>query len=159
MDIFIDFFEVLGEWLLFTFPIYQGLIELYDYEHFLEDFSQSSQLSGEISPWYWLLPPVKIYLEKQRALKILKRVINGDENQFRIVISFLDKATAWYFVSLGGWLNFVSAFYSWSEHLHWQHGEIIVLILVLCSTATGIYLPIYRVGAHHQKVILEKLRR
>ncbi|MCT6894307.1 MAG: hypothetical protein M3Z45_02605, partial [Bombilactobacillus mellifer] len=64
MDIFIDFFEVLGEWLLFTFPIYQGLIELYDYEHFLEDFSQSSQLSDKISPWYWLLPPVKIYLEK-----------------------------------------------------------------------------------------------
>ncbi|WP_294835693.1 hypothetical protein [uncultured Lactobacillus sp.] len=157
ITLFINCISFLGDWLLFAFPFYQGLMELYDYEWFLKEFNQSSKAQPKISPLYWIIPIVKIYLEKKRAVKILGSIIKKDSD-LRIVMSFTDKATAWYFVSLGGWLKMVSSLYEFIGELH----EDSILLLVggtIVLTFLGIFSGYYRLNPKRQRVLISKIKK
>ena len=101
--------EFLSSWLIFTFSLYQGLLELTgQLASVREQPIQTSQ--DKVSPWLWLLPPVKIRKEKERILTILaENQVSRD--QLRKVVGFLDKATGWFYVALGGWLLAVAETY------------------------------------------------
>ena len=42
MTYFVTIVSLLGDWLLFTFPLYQGLMELNDYQELLVGFDEIS---------------------------------------------------------------------------------------------------------------------
>ena len=44
-------------------------MELSDYKRFVKDFDNSSKSIAKISPWYWIMPNLKIHFEKSRAKK------------------------------------------------------------------------------------------
>lgn len=56
-------------WLIFTFSLYQGLLELNEQLSVVRE--QKGQSEKKVSPWLWLLPPLKVRNEKKRTLKIL----------------------------------------------------------------------------------------
>ncbi|WP_261370311.1 hypothetical protein [Weissella cibaria] len=56
-------------WLIFTFSLYQGLLELNEQLSVVRE--QKGQSERKVSPWLWLLPPLKVRNEKKRTLKIL----------------------------------------------------------------------------------------
>ena len=69
ISLFINCISLIGDWLLFSFPLNQGLMELSDYKRFVKDFDNSSKSIAKISPWYWIMPNLKIHFEKSRAKK------------------------------------------------------------------------------------------
>ncbi len=77
-------------WLIFTFSLYQGLLELNEQLSVVRE--QKGQSERKVSPWLWLLPPLKVRNEKKRTLKILDEN-NVSRDQLSKVIGFLDKAT------------------------------------------------------------------
>lgn len=154
----IKIIEILAEWLLFTFPMYQGLMELSDYRNIFSEFNQYRGDYHEISPWYWLIPPVKIILERNRAMKVIKRFVKTD-HEIKVFISFNDKATAWYFVSLGGWMELITSIYDILQTLKLANFRWIFLVVSLIVTLTGFFSAYYRVSEIRQKKMVEKFKK
>jgi len=156
--LFIKIIEILAGWLLFTFPMYQGLMELSDYRNIFSKFDQYRGDYHEISPWYWLIPPVKIILERNRAMKVIKRFVKSDHD-IKVFISFNDKATAWYFVSLGGWIDLITSIYDILEGLHLTHFILFFLLISLIATMSGFFSAYYRVSEIRQKKMVKKFKK
>lgn len=69
MSNFIAVISLIGDWLLLSFPLYQGLMELKEFKALLEEFEQVSKRWRPISPWWWLIPPLKVHKERVRGNK------------------------------------------------------------------------------------------
>lgn len=138
--------------------MYQGLMELDEYRNLFDKFDLYSEQSIKVSPWYWLLPPLKLYLEKYRALKILKKFVDNKQ-EYRTLMSFSDKATAWYFVSVGGWFKTLSSIYEVLENNHVPYFGWSFIILALIATVSGFFSATYRLSQRRQHKILKKFQQ
>ena len=85
-------------------------MELKEFKALLEEFEQVSKRWRPVSPWWWLIPPLKVHKERVRGNNIL-RVAADTKRERRQAVNFLDKATAWYFVALAGWLKMITFTY------------------------------------------------
>ncbi|WP_282800725.1 hypothetical protein [Lactococcus lactis] len=110
MEKFVEIIEFIAKWLLFAFPLYQAYIELIEQQKFLNKIVRKSKKYPKISPWYWVIPPLKITLEKKRGLTILSEGLIS-KRDFEDSIIFGRKATAWFYVSIAGLLEGVAAVY------------------------------------------------
>lgn len=158
ISLFINCISLIGDWLLFSFPLNQGLMELSDYKRFVKDFDNSSKSIAKISPWYWIMPNLKIHFEKSRAQKVLKTIIK-DDNDFRTAISFTNKAAAWYFVGLGGWFKMICSLDEFLKEFHLVHFGLWLVGSVIVFTFAGLFSAYYRVSSHRQKAILAKFQK
>lgn len=137
--------SLIGDWLLFSFPLYQGLMELKEFKALLEEFKQVSKRWSPISPWWWLIPPLKVHKERTRGNNILREAADTKRER-RQVVNFLDKATAWYFVALAGWLKMIASLYELLEQ--YEVESIWILVgLVSILTAGGIFNAHYRIDS------------
>lgn len=116
---FILIIEMIGDWLLFAGPLLQAAIELReeadgwdDVHKHLREAVKSDDWPKRVSFLWWLLPPVKIHLERKRSDKaqsIISRELSEDElKMFRV---FGLKARAWVIVSGGAWLMALATSY------------------------------------------------
>lgn len=147
--------EFLSSWLIFTFSLYQGLLELTgQLASVREQPIQTSQ--DKVSPWLWLLPPVKMRKEKERILTILaENQVSRD--QLRKVVGFLDKATGWFYVALGGWLLAVAETYLAVAQLT-THGLLFkTWLALLILTALGVANGFYRTSEKRQDRALQQI--
>lgn len=145
MAYFIAFVSLLSDWLLFSFPLYQGLMELNDYQELLEDFDEISKKWKMVSPWWWLIPVVKIQKERTRGYRILREATKSKSERHR-ALSFIDKATAWYFVALAGWLKMIQSSYEVLEVFDAEEDPWLLLVIVVLLTAVGLFNAYYRIG-------------
>lgn len=145
MTYFITIVSLLGDWLLFTFPLYQGLMELNDYQELLVGFDEISGKWKMISPWWWLVPVVKIQKERTRGYRILREATKSKSERHR-ALSFIDKATAWYFVALAGWLKMIASSYEVLEAFGCGEAAWLLIVMVVLMTAGGLFNAYYRIG-------------
>lgn len=111
MAFFINLCGFMGVWLLFTFPMYQAFLELSNQAIVFSNMvSKELTPVAKVSPVYWLIPPLKIHKEKQRALVII-RGLHLETNELKRMLLYFDKATAWFYVALGGLLNSIYVTY------------------------------------------------
>ncbi|MDF7627201.1 hypothetical protein PUF88_04670 [Lactobacillaceae bacterium L1_55_11] len=109
-----------GDWLLFVFPLMQGILELQDYSTVIDAFKVAGQDVKKVSNWYWLFPPLKFHLERVRLHKIsrsqpVSRVDRQDLMKFEM------KAMAWFFVALTGIFKGVGATSEIIDHFDWPN--------------------------------------
>lgn len=138
--------------------MYQGLMELEEYRSLFNKFDLYSYQFIKISPWYWLFPPLKIHLEKNRAMGIFKKFVDN-EQEYLTLISFIDKATAWYFISVGGWFKTISSVYEILENNHVPHFWWCFLLLALIATVSGFFSARYRISQSRQQRMSKKFQR
>jgi len=126
METFILWVGFAGAWLLFAGPTYQAAVELQE-----EDLANDRiKAAGEnvakpprVSPWWWLLPPVKIYLEKKRSVAYQRMYIRAQLPQdAEAIIAFRNKAYGWMLVAVGGLCIAIKETYDLTEHHAWSHG-------------------------------------
>jgi len=104
MEVLINVLGFIGMWCLFSFPLYQAFLELSAQAiSFSRRANEMIQIK-EIPKRYWLWPPLKIRREKQRALMLIQ-AMRLDELELEQLLIYLDKATAWFYVSLAGLFN------------------------------------------------------
>lgn len=125
----------IGDWLLFAYPWYQAHLELSESQRFLNSVRKVATETTKVSPWFWLIPFLKIALERRRAQNILKGTVKNWDN-FQEMMSFLNKATAWMYVAVGGLLNAWYTTYELLDHMHveplmpWWIASVVILMLV-----------------------------
>lgn len=137
----------LGAWLLVAGPLYQAALELRDenleQDHFDKAREQVNNVP-HVSVWWWLIPPVKVYLERRRDARFRREFMNHlSDTDLEAMVSFMSKATGWAVVSLGGFLLAVNETYELTKvfdapiHLFW--------ILLVVGLFASIFYVISRV--------------
>lgn len=128
-----------GGWLLFAGPLLQAWLELRE-EGF--DRDEMAQLAGSVprpprvSTWWWLLPPVAWYKARtgQRAYRDAVAKLLSEEQREQM-LSFSNKANAWFVVAGGAYLIAVKETWETVEKFELLAGLfwiLIVLMPVLC---------------------------
>lgn len=135
----------LGAWLLVAGSVYQAALELRDQDiavDHLRAAGEKRHRPKHVSSWWWLLPPVKIILEKKSKDAYRSEYFNNlSKDDSAALLSFMNKATAWLYVGLGGLLIAAKETYELSEHLHvynWIFFITVFVLLLLALSNTAI---------------------
>jgi len=112
-------FGFIGAWLLVAGPIYQAAQELLDQDierERIREAQHAIEVPRRVSPLWWFLPPVKLYLEHRRSVAYRRRFIASLLSEdVEAMISFMSKATAWLMVATGGLCLAIKETYELSE--------------------------------------------
>jgi hypothetical protein len=131
----------LGAWLLFGGPVYQAALELHEQdiqrERFAEVTGQVPQ-PPSVTGWWWLLPPVRYLLERRRRRQWRDAVLAAmSPAEVEALVTYIDKATGWLFVGLGGLLIAVKETWELAEHYEWPIWVFWVLVVAAATLASG----------------------
>ena len=144
MDGFIDWCGFFGAWLVVAGSVFQAGLELHEESvarDAMERASQTVDRSAPVSPWWWLVPPVKYFLEKRRSAAFRNDVLSAlSVDEVSALVRYIDKAAGWLLVGAGGTL--IAAKESWElvEHYEWPTYLFWVLVIVaawLCLANAG----------------------
>lgn len=124
----------LGGWLLVAGPLIQARLEL-DAEATelsgIRDVVRSTAPPSRLSRWWWLVPPVAMYLTRRRQSAFLDTLGERlDAAQRARLAHFFAVARAWMIVACGAALIAVKETYELAHHEHWGAVGFWVLILI-----------------------------
>lgn len=144
-----------GVWLLYIFPLYQGALELSEPSKMLSRFKHKQKKYPKISPWYWLIPPLKISKEKQRGIKILQDHLTSQKEMDRL-FRYFNKAVAWYYIAIAGVLNGIVATRELLLTFDCDSLWAVVLVSVIL-VIIGFYHIHYRLNKERKNRVLTKI--
>lgn len=127
----------LGAWLLVAGSVYQAALELRDQDFAADRIRAANEQATKLrhpSAWWWLLPPVKLVLERKRDRLFRNEffsLLSRDDSES--MLSFMNKATAWLYVGLGGFLLAAKETYELDQHLHIATGYFFLMVFVLLA--------------------------
>jgi hypothetical protein len=152
MDALELWLSFVGSWLLFTGAVYQSSLELKD-EEFERGRVAAVQALQNIppspSPYWWFLPPVRLYLEYRRSQKYGRDFFNAlSPEDMQAIISYKSKSNGWLLVAGGTWLLAISETNQlFSEHhIH----KLLLWLTVVGLTILGILYTVLT-NAHAEK--------
>ena len=141
MEQFILWCGFLGAWLLFAGPILQAALELREQELSREEIEAANALverEPPISAWWWLLPPVYYWLNHRRSDRMNKAMMKLlTPQQMSGLIDYLNKATGWLFVGIGGLLIAIKETWLLREHNDWSLAVYWLLVVFMIVVAVG----------------------
>jgi hypothetical protein len=138
---FIAWCGFFGGWLLVAGPLRQATLELEE-----EDFEQEAisvakeTVAGPrpISVWWWLLPPVAYFLQRQRSDEYRRAVIAAMPADQQLAFGrFHDKAATWMLVAAGAALIAVSETWELHEASEWSELTFWILTVVMGGICIG----------------------
>jgi hypothetical protein len=125
MELFADICGFLGAWLLVAGPIYQASLELREQDLETERIQEAGakvMQPKKVSVWWWLLPPLKIFLEHRRSNRYRREYIKVLHSEdVEALINFINKATGWLLVAGGASLIAVKETFELTDHLDSPH--------------------------------------
>ena len=131
----------LGAWLLVGGPIYQAVLELDEEEvdrERMESMRAAETDPDPVSPWWWLVPPVKLLLENRHKNRLNRSFVDRlSDEDLRAVTSYIAKARGWMIVATGGLLIAVKETWELVEHEGWADAVFWLLLVVMLMLALG----------------------
>jgi hypothetical protein len=130
-----------GSWLLVAGPVYQAALELQEQAMERDEIEAAGKGVSQpppVSPWWWLVPPVKYVLERRRDRAFRRDFLHAlSPRQVESLVNFLNKATGWLAVGTGGLLlaiketgELVEYHEHWPQWLFWLLAPVMLLIAV-----------------------------
>lgn len=157
MELLISVIGLFGAWLLLAGSIYQAVLELRAHELAVERLQEVGALARtqRVSGWWWLFPPLKLYLERRRAVANKEVYFNAlSVDELESLVSFLNKSTGWLCVALGG---LMIATKETHQFCHDRHvGEI--LFVLIAGTLAGLCILFTRIRVTSSDQLLAKKR-
>lgn len=142
MELFFLYCGFFGSWLLFAGPIFQAALELKDEDierDRIHEVAKEVSVIQHVSPWWWLFPPIKLYLESVQRRRWQKEyfslMLPEDREAF---VSFTSKARGWLFVAGGALLIAFKGTWDLGDKLEWSHG-LIFSVIILCTFVSLLY--------------------
>lgn len=138
-DLIIAGVGCVGAWLLVAGPVYQAALELRE-----QDIGQQRALSAstadtkDISPWWWLVPPVA-YWKRHVAHDRLRRetFAKADSEEVRKLLTFYNKSLGWLLVAAGAFLMAIKETWELGEILEWPAVSTAAVIVVATVAVLG----------------------
>jgi hypothetical protein len=130
----------LGAWLLVAGPLYQGAVELsefdFDREAIMDKVAAAKAERDRPSLWWWLLPPVMYVLHRQ-WYKATQRAVMAQlsETHRGQVVRFQSKATGWFAVAGGAGLLAAGETWQAVRHYHWSAWLFWLILVVMLAVS------------------------
>jgi hypothetical protein len=139
VDAVIAWCGFLGSWLLFAGPVYQASLELREQDlerERIEATTAAVARAPEVSAWWWLLPPVRFWLERRRSQAYRHAVLAAlAPPDLEALVHYLHKAVGWLLVGLGGLLLATKETWELSEHYDWPLAVFWVGVVISAAAA------------------------
>lgn len=147
MDGLVAVIACAGAWLLFAGPLVQAAFELRE-ESVHQRTLVAPARARELSPWWWLLPPVAIarHLVARHAFR-RQQIASISKEELRTNLVFANKATGWLLVAGGALLIAVKE--TWGAGAELGVPEILRWVAVVglaCAVFLGAALQMARNG-------------
>jgi hypothetical protein len=130
-----------GAWLLFGGPIYQAALELQEQDierDRLTELGETVEGPAPLSRWWLLLPPAWYVLERRRRKRWRNAVLAAmAPSELEAFVNYIDKATAWVFVGLGGLLIATKETWELAEHHEWPVSVFWILVVAMIALASA----------------------
>jgi hypothetical protein len=131
----------LGAWLLVAGPLYQAALELAEQNVSRDDMAgvqRAEPSRPRPSGWWWLLPPVGYWKQRTYAQEERQAVMAALPDDVRESwVSFMNKATAWFYVASGAFLIAIKETYELVEGHEWPTAVFWLVIVVMAGIAAG----------------------
>ena len=128
-----------GAWLLVARPLYQAAQELDEEEvdrSVLEGYQRDEAPEDKPSAWWWLLPPVGYWKQRQYAERQREAAMAAmPRDKLLGLVSYMNKATAWFYVAAGAFLIALKETYELVEGHEWPTAVFWVLVVVMFAIA------------------------
>ncbi len=142
MHALILWFGFVGAWSLVAGPVHQAAVELHDEELDRDRMAAAGRGVAKppaISPWWWLVPPVKYVRERRRNKAFREAVFQAMTPEDRAeFVDYMNKATGWLLVALGGVCIAAKETWELLEHYE-QHVWLWLLIMIVLFLASAGY--------------------
>lgn len=149
MHLFLTILTFIAEWILYAFPLYQGIMELYDEEEAVKAIAHHIDKEKKVPNIFWLFPPLKVYLERRRLLKVIRKSIKKTNN-IHAILGFYNKAVAWFMVSLAGLFKSVEATYSLYDTVSYKKSTVFFLVMLGSCFILSTFYIVYRVKKNYR---------
>jgi len=130
-----------GAWLLVAGALHQARVELAEEEFERERFEEVVDVVGppeRVSPWWWLLPPVRLYLGRREKERWDRQVwLTLPDEDFEALSSFMSKARGWLLVGTGGLLIATKETWDLVEGHEWPAWLFWVLLVGLAGSCVA----------------------
>ena len=130
-----------GAWMLVAGPIYQATLELRDEDIEMERLRtmlSSFKDPPKVSMWWWVLPPVYLYLRHRRTEAFRDEwMASLAEKDYTSLKHYFDKASGWMVVGAGGALLAVSTTWALCAEMDWNVVVFAALVVVMAALAVG----------------------
>ena len=128
-----------GAWLLVAGPLYQAAQELDEEEvsrDDLEGFKRDQAPEDKPSAWWWLLPPVGYWKQRQYSQRQRDAVMAAMPREMMVgLVSYMNKATGWFYVAAGAFLIALKETDELVEGHEWPTAVFWVLVVVMLGIA------------------------
>lgn len=135
MEMIILIAGFLGGWLLVAGSVYQAALEMLEQDIGTDELREAGskvEKPPRVSAWWWLVPPIRLYLAKRRRDAYMQSYFASlDAVQSEALTSYFHKSTAWLYVGIGSFLLATKETYELLEHAHILMGFLILIIFVL----------------------------
>lgn len=129
----------LGAWLVVVGSIHQANLELQAEEEAAERMrvlQSTVPPPPPISRWWWLLPPVRFELGRRRRTRVRQSFVDSmSDEDHELLTRYLQKATGWMFVGLGGALIAAKETEGLVLERHWPTVVFWALVAVMVALA------------------------
>lgn len=116
MDLLMTFLEFTAHWLIFAFSLYQSVLRLSASESDIS-VAVAKEIARYGGPKRWMLPFLPLWLRNEKRM-LEKNGITFDNDAE--LYNLFGNVTAWYFISLAGWINMIVALYTLLKDLDRQ---------------------------------------
>lgn len=149
-------FTFCAHWLIFAFSLYQGALHISTSHSRLRELASTAVKHFPGPPrWMIVCMPLWFAKKRQQILQIVHEVEAGETSRQEL-LSFLDKATAWFYIALAGWINMIVALYDLFERYE-AHDLWLYLLLILLATFASFANTAIRLHPKHYEHLKKRL--
>lgn len=158
MSLWMSVLSFVANWIVFQSSLYQGALELGNQKRLMNELVQNYQEEPPIPVWYWVIPPIKLRLERNRLKKI---IINHVQEEVKLddTFIFLDRATTWLYVASASVLSAIVTTYELVIQLSDSFNTWLWIGLVILMIVFGLITISYRLSDKRKKRLTKKLRQ
>lgn len=150
----------LASYIMFVFCLFQGVLDMSNQINELHKMENSSKKYHPIMAGLWMIPPLKIMLERNRLRKILRDShYNENTIKFRAFYNVSNQSTAWAYISFACMLDAIVSIKTLFDAFRWHLPIPLFIILSLLLIILGYAQVMYRVSDDRKEKLGTKIRR
>lgn len=149
-----------ANYIMFVFCLFQGVLDMANQINELHRAEHSNQTYRPIMSGLWMIPPLKIMLERQRLKQIIKDTTSPkDLKKFQAFYSVSNQSTAWAYISFACMLNAIVSIKGLFDALHWHLSIPLFILLSFLLIILGYSQVMYRVSDDRKEKLTAKIKR